>query len=208
MDWRDRGYGYPSRNRIMKLFEPIENELQRRDQGWWDRVVQAIPELASLVGTPQPPRYHGEGDVAEHTRLAVDACPPHCDPDLLWAALLHDVGKSMVTKVQSDKITAHGHNAIGAEMAEKILIRLQMDDYRRNRIVWAIKHHAFHLSWNLTSPEQASKRQRRFVADPRFPFLLELLRIDTIASLGHPRGLEAYDLYIRLRETVISEGPG
>ena len=75
----------------MKLFQPIEEELRKRDPGWWDRIIQTIPELASLAGTPQPPGYHAEGDAAEHTRLAVEACPSDCDPDLLWAALLHDV---------------------------------------------------------------------------------------------------------------------
>jgi predicted HD phosphohydrolase len=125
--------------------------------------------------------------VAEHTKLAVEACPPDCDPDLLWAALLHDVGKPLVTKDEDDNITAHGHHA--------------------ERIVWAIRHHTFHLSWNLTAPEQASQRHRRFVADQRFPLLLELLRADSAASLGHPRGMQTYELYSRLRKSVVEDNP-
>jgi predicted HD phosphohydrolase len=163
----------------MKPFESIEEELRRRDPGWWDRIVHNIPELDTLAGTPQPERYHAEGDVAEHTKLAIEACLPDCDPDLLWAALLHDVGKPLVTKDEDDKIT--------------------------ERIVWAIRHHTFHLSWNLTAPEQASQRHRRFVADQRFPLLLELLRVDSAASLGHPRGMQAYELYSRLRKSVVEE---
>jgi hypothetical protein len=80
-----------------------------------------------------------------------------------------------------------------------------MEPGRRERIVWAIHHHTFHLSWNLTAPEQASRRQRRFVADQRFPLLLELLRVDSAASLGHPRGMQAYALYSRLRQSVVDE---
>ncbi len=192
----------------MNSFEQIERELKRLQPGWWDRIVEAIPELASLAGTPQPPIYHAEGDVADHTRLAVEACPPNCDPDLLWAALLHDVGKPLVTREEGDKITAHGHHGVGAEVAERILARLQMIPERRERILWAIKNHTFHLSWNLSSPEQASRRQRRFVADPRFPLLLELLRVDSVASLGHPRSMEAYGLYSLLLQRVVSEDPG
>lgn len=190
----------------MKPFEAIEDELRRRDPGWWDRVVQAIPELAELGGTPQPAQYHAEGDVAEHTKLAIEACPNDCDPDLLWASLLHDVGKPLVTKDEGDKITAHGHHSIGAEIAERILRRLQIDGQRRELIVWAIRHHTFHLSWNLKTPEQASRRHKRFVADPRFPFLLELVKVDSVASRGHPRGMAAYELYKQLRETVVAEG--
>jgi len=143
--------------------------------------------------------------VATHTRLAVEACPADSDSDLLWAALLHDVGKPLVTKEEDGKVTAHGHQAVGAEVAEQILLRLQMSPERRELIVWAIRHHTFHLSWNLTKAEQASKRQRRFVADPRFPFLLQLLRVDSIASLGHPRGMAAYELYKKLREMVAGQ---
>ncbi len=192
----------------MKPFEPIEKELQERNAGWWDRVVQAIPELSELADTPQPPKYHAEGDVAKHTRLSVEACSSACDQDLLWAALLHDVGKPLVTKDEGETITAHGHHTVGAEIAERILQRLQMDPQRRERIVWAVRHHTFHLSWNLTAPEQATRRHKRFVADPCFPLLLELLRVDSIASWGHPRGMAAHELYSRLREMVVEEGKG
>ena len=168
-------------------------------------MVQAIPELAELASTPQPLQYHAEGDVGNHTRLAVEACPPDCEPDLLWASLLHDVGKPLTTKDDGERITAHGHHAVGAEIAERILKRLQMNAERRELIVWAIRHHTFHLFWNLTAPEEASRRHKRFVADPRFPFLLELLRVDSIASQGHPGGMAAYELYRQLREMVIDE---
>jgi len=190
----------------MKPFEAIEDELRRSEPGWWERVVEAIPELAELGSTPQPFEYHAEGDVASHTKVAVEACPPDCVPDLLWASLLHDLGKPLTTKDDGERITAHGHHAVGAEIAERILRRLQMNPERREIIVWAIRHHTFHLSWNLTAPEQATRRHKRFAADRRFPFLLELLRVDSIASRGHPRGMEAYELYRQLREMVVAEG--
>jgi putative nucleotidyltransferase with HDIG domain len=190
----------------MKPFEPIEEELQQRSPGWWERIVQVLPELAELADTPQPPKYHAEGDVAAHTRLALEACPLDSEPDLLWAALLHDVGKPLVTKEEDGRITAHGHHAVGAEIAEHLLERLRMPPERRELIVWAVRHHTFHLSWNLTTAEQASKRQRRFVAGPNFPFLLELLRVDSIASQGHPHGMAAYELYKKLREMVVAAG--
>ena len=111
-------------------------------------------------------------------------------------------------KDEGDKITAHGHQAVGAEIADRILRRLQMVSERLERIVWAVRHHTFHLSWNLTAPEQASRRHRRFVADTRFPLLLELLRVDSVASVGHPRGMEAYELYSRLRQSVLASLDG
>jgi putative nucleotidyltransferase with HDIG domain len=186
----------------MKPFEEIEMELKQRSPGWWERVASIIPELRDLRGTPQPPGYHAEGDVSVHTRLAVEAVPRDGDQELLWATLLHDIGKPSVTKEEEGRITALGHATVGAEMADAILKRLEMAPDRRERIVWAIRHHMFHLSWNLSRPEAASKRQKRFVADPRFPLLLELLRMDSAASLKNPRGMMTYELYRELHRRL------
>ncbi len=190
---------------IVKRFQKVEEELRHRNPGWWDRIVKTIPELAALSNTAQSNQYHAEGDVAVHTRLAVEACTNDCKSELLWAALLHDVGKPLMTKVDGDNITSHGHETAGAEIAEKILEQLEMPAERRERIVWAVRHHTFHFSWNLSSPEDASRRQRRFIADPRFPLLLELLRVDSQASLGNPRGMKAYALYKQLRESITAD---
>jgi putative nucleotidyltransferase with HDIG domain len=190
---------------MVKPYQKIEVLLQQRMADWWESVISFIPELASLAQTPQPPQYHGEGDVAVHTQMVVEACPPGSDPDLVWAALLHDIGKAAVTKLDGDRITAHGHDIAGAETAAEILQRLQMPVDRQARIVWAIRHHTFHLSWNLKAPWQASRRQKKMLADERFPLLLELLRVDSEASLGNPRGMEAYALYKQLREIVAGE---
>ena len=138
----------------MKPFETIENELIDRPPGWWERIVAAIPELVALADTKQPPEYHAEGDVAQHTRRAVEACSPGCNPDLLWAALLHDIGKPLVTRDEDDKIIARGHHIVGAEMAEKILQRLEMPPVRSERIVWVIRHHLFHLSCGFSKLNQ------------------------------------------------------
>jgi hypothetical protein len=35
-----------------------------------------------------------------------------------------------------------------------------------------------------------------------FPLLLELLKVDALASKGHPRGLSAYEFYRQLRQSV------
>ena len=185
----------------------VERELCRRAAGWWDRVTERVPELRTLQGVAQPPLFHGEGDVATHTRLAVEACPSDADPDLPWAALLHDVGKPAATRIDGDSITAHDHARVGAEIADAVLQRLGMPAERRERLVWAVRRHTFHLSWNLATPEDASRRHRRLVGDPAFPLLLELLRVDSVASHGHPRGLEAYELYRTLHRQVQEQTP-
>jgi putative nucleotidyltransferase with HDIG domain len=182
--------------------EQIEQELRQRGFGWWERLCGAIPELTSLNGTVQPPEYHSEGDVAIHTRLAIEACPVQCDPDLLWVALLHDIGKPGTTQTNEDgRITAYGHAKLGAAMAGEILARFGMPLQRRARILWAIRHHVFHHSWQLQKAEDLSKKQRQYLLDPNFPLLLEFLRIDSLASQGNPGGLATYHFYRALWES-------
>ncbi len=187
----------------MNRVKMVENLMSQRDEGWWGELCGMIPELKAMAGTQQPPEYHAEGDVAVHTRLAIEACPADCDPDLLWVALLHDIGKPATTEQKADgRITAYGHARLGAEMAEVILTRLGMPAERCARINWVIRHHTFHHSWQLQKPQDLSKKQRQYLVDPKFPLLLEFLRIDSLASRDNPGGLDAYNFYKSLWLTI------
>ena len=185
----------------MSLAGLIENQLRLRESGWWNRLCEIIPELQALSGTPQPPEHHAEGDVAIHTRLAIETCPVDCDPDLLWVALLHDIGKPATTKEdENGRITAYGHARLGAEMAEVILAKLGMSGKRSERIIWVIRHHGFHHCWQLKKAGDLTKNQKKYLCDPNFPLLLEFLRIDSLSSQGSPNGLQAYEFYKGLWE--------
>ena len=190
----------------MTLLDRLEDELRTRKTGWWDRLCDAVPELAPLAGTPQPQEFHAEGDVAIHTRLAIESCPSDCDSDLLWVALLHDIGKPATTKQDEDgRITAYGHDKLGAEMSSDIFDRLGMPAERHERILWAIRHHTFHHSWQLKNAKDLSKNQRKYMIAQDFPLLLEFLRIDSLASQGNPNGMEAYNFYKSLLESISQE---
>lgn len=189
----------------MSLLNELEKELHRREPGWWVRLTEEITELGLLSDTPQPPEYHAEGDVAIHTRLAIETCPADCDSDLLWVALLHDIGKPATTRQNHEgRITAYGHAKLGAEMAGDILCRIGMPTKRSERIQWAIRHHVFHHSWQLNKAEDLSKKQRKYLLNPDFPLLLEFLRIDSLASQGNPAGMQAYEFYKKLYQAETS----
>ena len=86
-------------------------------------------EVQRLQGVPQPPRYHGEGDVWEHTMAVLDTAaglrPQAAQPmALMLAALAHDFGKVTATTESGGVIHAYGHEEAGLLPAEDFLRRV------------------------------------------------------------------------------------
>ena len=82
--------------------------------------------LGGLVGVKQSPVHHPEGDVWAHTMLVVDNAAQLKQASvhpraLMWAALLHDVGKKETTRVRKGRITAYDHDKAGKRLAEQFL---------------------------------------------------------------------------------------
>jgi len=82
--------------------------------------------LAGLHGVEQSPVHHPEADVWRHTMLVVDNAAllksQSADPRaLMWAALLHDVGKKETTRIRKGRITAYDHDKAGRALAERFL---------------------------------------------------------------------------------------
>lgn len=86
-------------------------------------------EVADLIGVPQNPRFHTEGDVWNHTMLVLDAAAQYRERaerplGLMLAALTHDFGKPATTELESGVFHAYGHEEAGAALAERFLRRL------------------------------------------------------------------------------------
>lgn len=88
-----------------------------------------FPEMAALIGVPQSPRHHPEGDVWTHTMQVVNEAaalrPQAARP--LWfmlSALCHDLGKPQTTEEIGGQLHAYGHERAGVPVAEAFLRRL------------------------------------------------------------------------------------
>lgn len=118
--------------------------------------------LHRLKGVPQDPAYHPEGDVWIHTLLTLRAARRLCRERKLtawqtyavrWAALLHDIGKGgyddkgdWITRRNADgRIVSPGHDTVGADTAEALLVALGMHDLTAAGIATLIRFHMRHL---------------------------------------------------------------
>ena len=87
------------------------------------------PMLFRLLDCEQSPLNHPEGDVWQHTLQVVDICASlkkqsQDQEVLMFAALLHDLGKPATTCIRNGKITAYGHDLEGEKLARIFLNRL------------------------------------------------------------------------------------
>jgi len=144
----------------------------------------ALPEVAALRGVEQSPDYHPEGDVLTHTFRVMGALRPAAGAaevsfPLALGALLHDVGKP-ATFQKTDRIRFHGHEVIGAALAEGICRRLRLSGPELDRTVWLVrKHLAF-----LPAREMRPSTLKGLLAHPGAAELLALARADALGASG------------------------
>lgn len=157
-----------------------------------------LPEVEAMVGVPQPPEFHPEGDVFTHTVLALEQLSePH--PVLAVATLLHDVGKPP-TMTETDRIRFNGHDEVGAEMTAVICRRLRFSGDDTERIVELVRNH---LRVKDLPKMRPAKAKRFLLADDAADHL-ELHRADCLASHGN---LGVYRWAVAALDALIKETP-
>jgi tRNA nucleotidyltransferase (CCA-adding enzyme) len=97
-----------------------------RECGW----VADLPELEALIGCPQDPEWHPEGDVWIHTLYCMDAFAAErvgeAREDLIvgLAVLCHDLGKPSTTERKGGRVMSHRHERVGEELTRHFLSRM------------------------------------------------------------------------------------
>jgi poly(A) polymerase len=152
-----------------------------------------LPEVKIMEGCEQPRDFHLEGDVKEHTILALE----HLDrlskemnivisDELRMSTLLHDVGKPPTQVFASDRIRFNGHDAVGKGIARKIMERLKFSNDFTTRVVDLVGGHMKFMCVK----EMKTSTLKRFMTIPYFEEHMLLHRVDCLSSHG---GLEAIE---------------
>ncbi|MCD7809163.1 MAG: HD domain-containing protein [Erysipelotrichaceae bacterium] len=135
--------------------------------------INALPSyLKDLVNCYQRPDYHSEGDVFNHTMLVLDLAATckqysHYPEAFMWSALLHDIGKPMVT---NSKGQALQHELAGLDVFKQVTI---LTNKKMREYIKAMIHYHMYL---MVLSRGNSKDMK---------YLKFLKKIDNIKDGGH-----------------------
>ncbi len=141
--------------------------------------------LTDLHGVKQDPRYHPERDALFHSLQVFQLARRESEDPQLWAAaLLHDVGKAMVSRE---------HEWAGARALEGIVAP---------RIVWLVEHH-------LDLLRKPKRTRRRYRGTTRLVDLERLRRWDLGGRNPRARVMDPHDaIDILMQDPAAIEDPG
>ena len=136
---------------LLKSVKPSIGFELMRELGILERY---FPELHALIGIPQSPKWHPEGDVWVHTMMTLDEmrtlCRSGCPhPDnqkhelkMMFSILCHDLGKATHTTIEEDgAIRAIGHEFAGIEPTKTLMYRLTDEHDFIESILPLVEHH-------------------------------------------------------------------
>jgi tRNA nucleotidyltransferase (CCA-adding enzyme) len=168
--------------------------------------VSLYPELSMLIHLPQDPTWHPEGDVFIHTCHVVDAMAMlaklHDEGErltLMFAALLHDVGKAITTETVDGKIRSPGHAEVGTSLAEDFLSSIGAPRWLIEQVKPLVREHMVHVG------TQQTPRVIRRLSLRLEPSNIKLLRLVVLADMMGRPPLPAEDClksWVELAETL------
>ncbi len=186
-----------------------------KETGW----LRHFPEIDALVGTPQDPEWHPEGDVFTHTCHCCDALAELPEWQganettrqvLMFAVLAHDFAKPQTThEAERDgqmRIVSPGHEEQGGPLAEAFLTRIGAPNEIKERVVPLVKHHLAHLQ---TISDRSVRRLANFLKPATIAELCLVMTADQFGRPPKPRvihegvaGLRAKAEELRLRDSA------
>jgi tRNA nucleotidyltransferase (CCA-adding enzyme) len=139
-----------------RVWQETEKALREPKAGEFFRVLRACgalrpiyPELDALFGVPQPVQWHPEIDTGVHTLMVLEqAALLSPDPQVRFAALVHDLGKGTTPRAEWPRHLGHEERSVS--LIEALAERLRLPgEYRDLSIIVARFHGIVHRAFEL-----------------------------------------------------------
>jgi tRNA nucleotidyltransferase (CCA-adding enzyme) len=191
-------------DKLLAAPRPSIGFVLARDIGVVDRL---FPELAELVGCPQEPEWHPEGDVWVHTLQVIDQARQRVDdlsrPErvaVVLGAVCHDLGKPETTAHIDGRIRSLNHEERGVAPATALLDRLgvhSIDGYDvRHQVLGLVAHHLKPGMWFKVRDEVGDGAFRRLAQKVDLELLARLAAADCMGRAPGRFNCEAMDWFL------------
>lgn len=138
-----------------QAYEEIDLHLQEDEKPslylnelWKTPIFKEYPfsMLYQLNFTEQSPLHHPEGNAWKHTMLVVNEAAKIKGKSkharvLMWAALLHDIGKPSTTMLRKGRITSYDHDKEGEKLAKEFLTAVKAEEALIKQVAKLVRYH-------------------------------------------------------------------
>ena len=154
-------------------------------------VKQLFPELDSLVGVPQEPEWHPEGNVDIHTLMVADEARKLIDGldyarqvTVMLGAVCHDLGKPPTTEFLDGRWRSRGHDEAGVKPTVSFLDRLgiyTLDGFDvREQIIQLVRYHLVPGEWYKAKSPVGDGAFRRLARKVETDLLYRVAKADSL----------------------------
>ena len=172
-----------------------------------------IPELLKMKGCPQPKVWHSEGDCWLHTMMVVknlnepkfkkEFKNQTLTPELIWAAIFHDLGKPYTIK-HTDRIRFNNHDNISAKKWREIAGRLKLTSAGLDveRVEKIIAKHMLPATSKSSHMKDVTIEKYFFKTDFPGTELMMLIFADISATIPQKTKRPDYTEYQKLKKRI------
>ena len=158
-------------------------------------VERLFPEMFALVGCPQEPEWHPEGDVWIHTLMVIDQARTRIDDlerpqqiTVMLGAVCHDLGKPPTTAFLDGRIRSMEHEQAGVAPTLSLLDRLNVHtiggyDVRR-QVVGIVAHHLAPNAFSKSKTAVGDGAFRRLAQKVDLELLARVAQSDCLGRTG------------------------
>lgn len=139
----------------------FENLRQMNQLSYW------FKEVEDLIQIEQSPKYHAEGNVWNHTMMVLDAAVTYRDKvensyGFMCAALCHDLGKAVTTKLINGTYHTYNHEFEGLPIAKTLMTRLTNEKSLIKLVLNLVK---YHMKPNVLANAKSSVKKTNHMFD-------------------------------------------